>query len=102
MSESRQVNANAEAVALPSDLGIETIADLSELLAPRLRSDAPVVIDARAVSRVHTAALQLLCMFCVGRRKAGRDTQWLEPSESLRQAVALLSLNPMLQLAETA
>lgn len=92
----------AEAITLPPDLGIETIADLSELLAPRLRSDAPVVLDAHLVSRVHTAALQLLCMFCVGRRKAGRDTQWLEPSESLRQAVALLSLNPMLQLAETA
>ena len=102
MSNADHPATGTDAFALPSDLGIEAIADLSDLLAARIRSDVPVIIDGRAVSRVHTAALQLLCMFCVGRRKAGRATQWLEPSESLRQAVALLSLNPLLQLAEAA
>lgn len=100
MSKETEVQSAIESVELPPDLGIESIADLSELLAPRLRSEAAVIIDAHAVARVHSAALQLLCMFCNGRRKAGRDTQWLEPSETLRQAATMLSLTPLLQLVE--
>lgn len=90
------------AVKLPADLGIEDIASLSELLAGPLRSDAEVVLDASGVARVHTAALQLLCMFCLGRKKAGRPTRWQEPSAVLRQAATLLALNPLLQLADKA
>ncbi len=85
---------------LPADLGIEDIASLSEMLATRLRSDALVTLDASGVTRVHTAALQLLCMFCLGRKKAGRPTQWRSPSAALRQAVTTTALNPLLQLAD--
>lgn len=101
MSKETEMQRATESVELPSDLGIESIADLSELLAPKLRSEAAVIIDAHAVARVHSATLQLLCMFCSGRRKAGRDTEWFEPSDALRQAASMLSLTPLLQLADS-
>jgi ABC-type transporter Mla MlaB component len=84
---------------LPAELGIEAAPALQRALLEQLDREGPVVLDARDIARVHSAALQLFCMFCRDRRAAGRDTHWHEPSEVLRSAAALLGVTTLLQLA---
>ena len=59
---------------------------------------APVVLDAAAVQRVDTAALQLLAAFVRDRRLAGRAVCWQTPSAALETAARLLGMSSMLQL----
>ncbi len=86
-------------VRLPPDLGIEGASQLYGQLLAHVDSDAPVVLDASQVSRIHTAALQLFCMFCQDRRNAGHETHWTHPTEALKSAAALLGVTTLLQLA---
>lgn len=87
------------AMSLPADLGIESAGELYRQLMEHVDDEAPVTLDAQDVARIHTAALQLFCMFCQDRRSAGRDTRWNHPSEALRSAAALLGVTTLLQLA---
>lgn len=87
------------AMSLPADLGIESASVLYQQLMEHVDDEAPVILDAQDVARIHTAALQLFCMFCQDRRSAGRDTRWNHPSEALRSAAALLGVTTLLQLA---
>jgi ABC-type transporter Mla MlaB component len=87
------------AMSLPADLGIESASVLHQQLMEHVDDEAPVTLDAQDVARIHTAALQLFCMFCQDRRSAGRDTRWNHPSEALRSAAALLGVTTLLQLA---
>lgn len=86
-------------IELPAELGIEGAAELYRQLLEQVDAPTPVVLDAHDVARVHTAALQLFCMFCRDRRQAGRETRWQQPSEALRSAAALLGVTTLLQLA---
>lgn len=78
-----QQTVTSTVMKLPAELGIEMAPELQRELLERLDQPAPVVLGARDVARVHTAALQLFCMFCRDRREAGRDTRWQEPSEAM-------------------
>ncbi|MDD3764652.1 MAG: STAS domain-containing protein [Nevskiales bacterium] len=84
---------------LPADLGVEHARDFQEKLAGRVEDARTIVLDAREVSRIHTAAIQLLCIFCQDRRNAGRQTQWRQPSDTLRSAASLLGVSTLLELA---
>ncbi len=86
-------------IRLPAELGIEQAAALKLQLAAQLEVQAPVELDAREVQRIHTAALQLFCLFCRDRRSAGRAVLWQQPSAVLRSAAALLGMTTLLQLA---
>ena len=83
---------------LPADLGIEQAADLRRQLLEHGGGDGAVTLDASEVQRIHTAALQLFCMFCRDRRAVGRETHWRQPSEALRSAAALLGATTLLSL----
>jgi len=87
-------------VMLPAALGIEQAAAWRERLLQHVDDAGVVTLDARDVSQIHTAALQLFCMFCHDRRTAGRDTRWKQPSEALRSAASLLGVTTLLQLAQ--
>lgn len=86
-------------ITLPADLGIDNAPQVYRQLLEHVDDPSPVVLDARDVSRIHTAALQLFCMFCQDRRMAGRDTRWNRPSEALRSAAHLLGVTTLLSLA---
>jgi anti-anti-sigma regulatory factor len=86
-------------ISLPAELGIEQAADWRTRLLMCVEEPGPVTLDARDVAQIHTAALQLFCMFCSDRRAAGLDTRWHEPSASLRSAAALLGVTTLLQMA---
>lgn len=101
MSETHSLNATDTDVGfkLPADLGIENASHLYRDLLDHVEDKQTVVLDAADVARVHTAALQLFCMFCQDRRNAGHETHWRHPSESLRSAAALLGVTTLLHLA---
>lgn len=86
-------------IALPADLGIDHAPQVYRQLLEHVDDPSPVVLDAHDVSRIHTAALQLFCMFCQDRRSAGRETRWSQPSEALRSAANLLGVTTLLSLA---
>jgi ABC-type transporter Mla MlaB component len=94
----RQSRRSSAPIKLPPELGIEQADNLRETLMKRLGDAKRVTLDASEIQRIHTAALQLFCMFCRDRRAAGHDTTWHQPSEVLRSAAALLGATTLLSL----
>ncbi|MGQ0621042.1 MAG: STAS domain-containing protein [Panacagrimonas sp.] len=91
--------ATASVIRLPAELGIESASDLHRELIARVEHDEPVVFDAADVTRIHTAALQLFCLFCRDRRSSARATHWKAPSAALRSGAALLGVTALMNLA---
>jgi ABC-type transporter Mla MlaB component len=83
-----------------SQLGIEDAATLHQQLCAAVDDPRPVVLEGRDVRDIHTAALELFCLFCRDRRAVGRETRWQEPSEALRSAAALLGITALMALAQ--
>jgi ABC-type transporter Mla MlaB component len=86
-------------IRLPADLGIEQAAPLKATLIAHLEEAAPVVLNGAEVQRLHTAAMQLFCLFCRDRRGNGREVLWQQPSAALRSAAALLGATTLLQMS---
>lgn len=89
-------------IRLPADIGIEAAADLHRELVAHVEDPAPVVLEAAEVARIHTAALQLFCLFCRDRRAHDRRTDWREPSQAMRAAAALLGVTTLLNMSREA
>lgn len=83
-----------------SELGIEEAGSLHQRLLVAVDEPGIVELDGHAVRDVHTAALELFCLFCRERHAAGRQTRWLDPSETLRSAAALLGMTGLLCLGQ--
>lgn len=102
-SSSHPVHAGADTAAvihLPSELGIEAAQSLHQELLAHVEDPTPVVLEAAEVARIHTAALQLFCLFCRDRRDGGLETRWQSPSAPLRAAAALLGVTTLMNLAQ--
>lgn len=97
---STQKPAAESVITLAAELGIEEAVRLHETLLMNFETPRPVQLDAGEVARIHTAALQLFCLFCRDRRAAGREVGWLRASAPLRSAAALLGMTTLLQLAQ--
>jgi len=87
-------------IHLPAELGIESADALHRELVSHVEDSAPVVLHASEVARIHTAALQLFCLFCRDRRDGGLQTHWQAPSAALRSAAALLGVSTLMNLAQ--
>ncbi|ROH90804.1 STAS domain-containing protein [Stagnimonas aquatica] len=90
--------AGVACIPLGAELGIEEASGLHRQLLGAVDEPGPVELQAGEVRAVHTAALELFCLFCRDRRAAGRETRWSEPSEALRSAATLLGMNSLLGL----
>jgi ABC-type transporter Mla MlaB component len=90
------------ALRLPAQLGIESVAALKADLQPLLGQPGTVVLEADEVERVHTAAMQLFCLFCRDRRAEGREVEFARPSATLRSAAELLGTASLLRIAQGA
>ncbi len=88
-------------VALSQDLGIESTSDLKQQLAPHLAQAEELRLDAGQVSRVHTAAMQVLCAFVQARRQAGHSTVFDNVTDTFRDAARLLGVLQALGLEAT-
>lgn len=73
---------------------------LKSALLDLLMDQQPVTIDARAVERIDTAALQVLCAFVRDRKAAGGEVRWEGCTESFSEAIRLLGLQQALGLAD--
>lgn len=89
-------------IALPAELGIDAAAELHRELLSHVDDPQPVVLDAAEVARIHTAALQLFCLFCSDRRAQGYRTDWRAPSNAMRAAAALLGVTTLLHMSQDA
>jgi len=96
------IDALPNSLRLPAQLGIDRVAGLKSLLEPLFARPEPVVLDAAEVERVHTAAMQLFCLFCRDRRAGGREVEFARPSPALRSAAALLGRASLLRIAQGA
>lgn len=85
---------------LPAELGVDQADSLKQLLLKTVDHAQPVTLDASEVQRIHTAALQLFCMFCRDRRAVGREVRWHQPSAALRSAAALLGATTLLSFGQ--
>src|SRR5579859_4773416 len=98
MQETESAVGNAR-LRLPTQLGVDSVAALKISLQTLLARPDKVVLEADEVERVHTAALQLFCLFCRDRRAEGREVEFARPSVALRNAAELLGTSSLLQLA---
>lgn len=85
-------------IVLASHCGVKDAQALKDSLCRHAREDAPVTVDVRAVERVDTAALQLLCAFVRERAARQQKVEWLGESRALNEAARLLGLTSMLGL----
>ncbi len=88
-------------VTLPQDLGIESTSELKQQLASQLGQAGPLSVDASQVSRIHTAAMQVLCAFALARQQAGQVTVFENASGSFRDAARLLGVLQAMGLEAT-
>jgi anti-anti-sigma regulatory factor len=79
-------------LSLQSDLGIEHVGELHQVLLPHLDDDEPLSLVCDQVQRVHAAGLQLLHAFVRDRAGAGRRTVVAQPSPALVSAARQLAL----------
>ena len=93
-----KVRRSSATLRLPTELGVDAADSLCKDLMKRVADAKAVTLDAADVQRIHTAALQLFCMFCRDRRAAGREVHWHRPSKVLRSAAALLGATTLLSL----
>ena len=91
--------AKPKGFSVPAELDIAGASTLQQRLEGLLDMPERVQLDASEVQRVHSAALQLFCLFCRDRRAQGRDVEFLRPSPALLSAAALLGASTLLQLA---
>jgi anti-anti-sigma regulatory factor len=86
---------------LPAELTIDGVAALKAQLDEVIDEPRKVVLDASEIERIHTAALQLFCLFCRDRRAAGREVEFARPSPALRAAAILLGASTLLQISRS-
>lgn len=91
---------SSSSVPIPAELDVDQADSLKQLLLTTMDRDEVVTLDAAEVRRIHTAALQVFCMFCRDRRAAGREVRWNRPSEALRSAAALLGATTLLSFGQ--
>ena len=87
-------------IALNSVLDVRQVRRMHESLIPLVADSAPLCLDGSQVTRVDTAALQLLAAFCRRVRAQTRSIRWESPSEEIVRAAALLDLENELGLRQ--
>lgn len=99
-SNEKRKKANDCRVALGAELVLGGAAELHAQLGGVLAEAAPVVLDAAAVTRLDTCALQLLHAFVQERGADKRACRWENVGAVVHEAAAQLGLEKMLELPE--
>lgn len=88
-------------VELPQELTIAACQALHERLVGALDQAQAVVLEAGAVERIDSAALQTLAAFFTSAATVqGVEVSWQAPPGCVREAAAMLGLAPLLALDE--
>ena len=86
--------------ALPVSCTVRDSGALKSTLLDLLMEPRPVSFDVRAVERIDTAAMQVLCAFVRDRKAAGGSVQWIGTTENFSEAVRLLGLQRTLDIPD--
>jgi len=79
-------------------LDISRARDLYEHLNQALSVGAPLTLDGSQITRIDTAALQVLTLFCRTAAERGIPVHWSSASASLREAVKVLGVDEYLRV----
>jgi len=102
ISSAIEVNAESSSTlihALNASCTVRDSLALKSALLDLVIEPRPVTIDARAVERIDTAVLQVLCAFVRDRRAAGGAVLWVGATEGFCEAIRLLGLQQLLNVA---
>ena len=102
MVDAEQAGSTLQRIPCEESLDITTVTELHSLLVQVLAAKQPVVLEGAEVTRVDTAALQVLSAFFQDARAQGISVCWQAPSETLRHSAALLDLTTLLELDSAA
>lgn len=79
---------------------ISAVSDLYQQLNGALEKDGPVTLNAGAIERIDTAALQMFACFVQEVKKRHRDVSWKAPTEALLRSAHFLGMKQVLLLDE--
>ncbi|WP_066919501.1 STAS domain-containing protein [Steroidobacter denitrificans] len=85
-------------VVLAGHCCVKDAAALKQSLCDFVAEPALVMLDAHAVERIDTAAIQLLCAFARERAGQGYPIAWSGDTAIVREAAAVLGVEPLLSL----
>lgn len=85
-------------VTLGSNCTVKDAVALKEALCAIVATPAAVTLDVRAVERIDTATVQVLCAFVRERLAAALPFNWLGVPQALREASRLLGVQSLLSL----
>ena len=85
-------------LSLPEELSIANVGEWKKRLSELLRQDPPLSLNAAALTRVDTAAIQMLAAFIIQVRSSGQEFSWVEPSETLKSTSICLGMSEYLAL----
>lgn len=85
-------------LSLPEELSIANVSEWKKQLSELLLKDTPLSLDAAALTRVDTAAIQMLSAFIIQVRSSGQEFSWVEPSETLKSTAQCLGMSEYLAL----
>ena len=85
-------------IECPPELDIANAGTLRQQMLDALQTREPMEIDAQAVRKVHTAALQLLLSLVIEARLQSTPMSWRNPSPTLVESARLLGLVEQLGL----
>ncbi len=91
--------AQSDSLALSADCTLAEADSLKEALSGLIDEPRAVTLDASALQRIDTAALQLLAAFVRDRRIGGRAVTWRGAEHALEPAARLLGMSDLLGLA---
>lgn len=81
---------------LSADAGIREIDIIWREIRERLEAHAVIELDASQVARPDTALAQLLAVAAVRAQEQGKSVRLVNPSERLRELLALLAIDAVL------
>lgn len=91
-------NPDKAVIHLKGHLDLGAIAILKVLLKNLLEQSKPVVLEAKTITEVDAAGIQLLLDFCITAEKNGLTWYWQEPSAPLLNTAMLLGAQQYLKL----
>ncbi|WP_415888577.1 lipid asymmetry maintenance protein MlaB [Neptuniibacter sp. SY11_33] len=85
-------------LAMPEELSIANVTEWQQKLGSYINSAEAVCLDGEKLTRVDTAALQLLTAFCLKAQTLQKTVKWINPSDTLVKTACQLGLEQTLFL----
>ena len=91
---------SATQFVLPANLNLRAAQQLKQDLLLLLEETGPVSVDAQAVNRLSTAAVQVLTAFVLELEQRRRQVEFARPSETFRNGFDTLGLSHIIMRAQ--